>query len=133
MIRLLGLSILVYAPHLLEEHLTRMCDDPIIVAGFRPLEDLPARRASYAVFQVMLLLGLVLAYLFALGGKARTLVMAVIALALLGESHHLVRAIWDGSYNSGLVTVLPMPIVGVLIVDALLTAAPCASRSSSPP
>jgi hypothetical protein len=118
--RYLPAALLVYVPHLVEEHVTRMCDDPLIVAAFRPLEDLPARRSSYLVFQAMLLAALTMTWLFSLGGRWRAVVMGALGLALLAEAHHLIRAATTFHYNSGLATALPMPIVGALILRALV-------------
>ena len=85
MTRWLGLCLLVYAPHLVEE-------------------------------AFMLALALGMTFLVSLGGRARVSVMAALAFALVCESHHAVRALATLQYDSGLVTSLPMPIVGVLLM-----------------
>jgi hypothetical protein len=127
MSRLLALCLGVYLPHLLEEALTRMYDDPIIVAAFGPLSQLPARQAAYLVFQVMLVLALAMLTLASLGGRWRDMVLLGLALALLGESHHVVRWIASHQYNSGLVTALPMPVAGALILRGVFRRAPIAA------
>jgi len=106
------LAIVVYAPHLLEEHLTGMWNDPLIVQAFAPLAALPARESAYLLFQVMLGLALLMTYAFSRGDMGRRIVLAPLAIALLCESHHLVRALTTHSYNSGLATALPMPLLG---------------------
>jgi len=116
--RMLGASLLVYLPHLVEEALTRMYDDPLMVFALGPLATLSPRQAGYLVFQAMLLVTVATAYLVSLGGRWRTGVLLVLGLALVGEAHHLVRAAVTLHYNSGLATALPMPIVGYFILRA---------------
>jgi len=112
----LALALAGYAPHLAEESLTGMHDDPLIVAAFRPLSDLSARHATYLVFQIMLLLLLGTTLLFSLGGRPQRLVMLLLGVALLAESHHVIRALGTLQYNSGLATSLPLPVTGVLLL-----------------
>lgn len=120
MTRWLLLVLAVYAPHLLEEALTGMSDDPIIVAAYAPLASLSARHAAYIVFQLMLVLSLVMTLLASLGHRAHWVLQGGLAVALLGESHHILRALVAHTYNSGLVTALPMLIVGVLLARRVL-------------
>jgi hypothetical protein len=120
-VRWLGLCLLAYAPHLLEEHLTGMHDDPLIVLAFdHAMAGLPAREAAYLVFQLMMIVMLTAAYLVGLGGRWRDAVMTVLALSLLAESHHLVRALTTLEYNAGALTSLPMPVLGAAILWTLL-------------
>ncbi len=115
----LGVCLAVYLPHLAEEAVTGMADDPVVAAAFAPLAGLPARRGAYLVFQGTLALALVLAWLVAREGTGRTLAMSALAVALVAESHHLGRALWSRAYVPGLWTSLPMPGVGVLLARAL--------------
>jgi hypothetical protein len=116
LIPLLGLATIVYLPHLAEEALTKMHDDPLIVSALAPLSQLSPRHAAYLVFQTMLALTLMTTFAFGKGGKWRLVVMAVIAVSLLAEGHHLVRAAMTLRYNSGLVTSLPMPALGAYLL-----------------
>jgi hypothetical protein len=118
--RSLLLILAVYAPHLLEEALTGMYDDPIIVAAYAPLASLSARHAAYLVFQLMLVLALGMTLLATLGHRARSVLLGALAAALLGESHHILRALVTHAYNSGLVTATPMLVVGVLLARRVL-------------
>lgn len=119
-VRWLGLALLVYAPHLLEEHLEGMHDDPMIVWAFDALMgDLSARAASYATFQAMMLAGLTTTWLFARGGPTQRAVLMGIALGLLAEAHHAVRALASFELNAGLLTSLPMPILGAVMLRAV--------------
>jgi hypothetical protein len=104
--------LVVYVPHLLEEHLTGMWNDPLIKRAFEPLAALPAGEATYATFQAMLVVALGMTYAFSRGGLARRAVLASLGIALVCEAHHLVRAAATLSYNSGLLTALPMPLLG---------------------
>lgn len=132
--RLLFAAICSYAPHLLEEHITRMADDPLIVFALSTLDHDSPRHAAYAVFQIMTMASLTMTLAFSLGGAPQKIVMAVLALSLLAESHHLIRFLISPHYNSGLFTAFPMPIVGILIFRNLLTKEKiqCSTTSSSP-
>ena len=114
--RWLGLCFGVYAPHMIEESLTRMYDDPLIAAAYAPLSQLSARHAAYLVFQIMFAALFGSTLLFSLGGRPQRAVMGAIAVALLAESHHVIRALGTLHYNPGLVTSLPMPVVGALVL-----------------
>ncbi|MEA2747794.1 MAG: hypothetical protein QOI41_1937, partial [Myxococcales bacterium] len=103
----------------------------LIVAAFQPLSGLSARHATYLVFQIMLAVALGMTLLYTLGGRARLAVMGSLALALLAESHHAIRALASPHYDSGLVTSLPMPVAGALLGAAVVRAA--VARSSTPP
>ena len=50
--RALAVASAFYLPHLLEEALTGMHDDALIVAAFAPLANLEPRHAAYLVFQL---------------------------------------------------------------------------------
>jgi len=117
--RLFLAVICVYAPHLLEEYFTQMWTDPMIAFALTPLANWSPQHAAYFVFQIMLALLLVTTLLFSLGKNSRNAVMLVFAVALLAESHHAVRFLISHHYNSGLVTSLPMPIVGALVAFAI--------------
>ena len=129
--RELALCLALYAPHLAEEALTGMHDDPIVVSVMAPLASLPPRHAAYLVFQVMLGLALAMTLLFSLGGPARLALMGALGAALLAEAHHAVRAVAAGAYNPGLVTSLPMPLVGAVVVARVARAWPGRVGSST--
>jgi len=118
--RALGLIGAVYVPHLIDEALTGMHDDPLIVAAYTPLARLEPRHASYLVFQIMLSVALAMTFAWSRGRNAQRVVIALLGLALLAESHHVIRALVTLSYDSGLVTSLPMPFVGVLVLTRVL-------------
>jgi hypothetical protein len=129
--RMMKFCLALYAPHLLEEALTRMVDDPIIVLAFGAFAHLSSRQAAYLVFQIMLVVSLAMTYLFSLGGRWRSAVMILLAVALLGESHHILRWLVSHQYNSGLVSSLPMPVLGALILRAIFRDAPAPTPATA--
>ena len=117
--RRLGLGAALYVPHLIEEAMTGMHDDPLIVAAWAPLSNLSPRHAAYLVFQVTFALALGATYLVLGGRNGRLIVLSILAFALLAEAHHVVRALLSLRYNSGLFTSLPLPVAGALLGRAL--------------
>ena len=113
--RLFLLVICVYAPHLLEEHFTRIWEDPLMAASLLPCADWSPQHALYCSFQITFALLCTMTLAFSFDGRPRNVVMAAFAVALLAESHHAIRFLISHHYNSGLVTSLPMPLVGALI------------------
>jgi len=122
--RLMQLCLVVYAPHLLEEGFTRMYDDPIIVFAFRPLATFSPRQAAYVIFQLMTAVSLTMTYLYGLGGRWRDAVTVSLAVALLCESHHALRWLASHQYNPGLLSSLPMPVLGVYMLKAVFDSPP---------
>ena len=114
--RLLALAIALYLPHLTEEALTGMHDDPIVAAALAPLTELSPRHAAYLVFQAMIVVTLATALAFGKGGRWRLLVMFVVGTSLLAEVHHLIRVTFTLHYNPGLLTALPMPVLGAYVL-----------------
>jgi Protein of unknown function with HXXEE motif len=112
--RTLALIGAVYVPHLVEEAVTGMHDDRLIVAAYGPLSQLEPRHASYLVFQIMLAIAIGMTLAWSRGERGQRVVVALLGLALLAESHHVLRALVTLSYNSGLLTSLPMPFIGAL-------------------
>ena len=98
------------------------------------LENDSPRHASYATFQIMMMVSLTMTLLFSLGGNFQKVVMTVLAFSLLAESHHAIRFLISHHTNSGLVTSFAMPVVGILIFRKLITKEKiaCSTTSSSP-
>jgi hypothetical protein len=118
----LSLSLALYVPHVAEEALTGMHDDPVVAAAYAPLAALSPRHAATLVFQAMVIVTLATALAFAAGGWARTVVVTVLAASLLSEAHHLVRAFVSLHYVSGLFTSLPMPFAGLHLLRSVARA-----------
>lgn len=110
----------LHALHLFEEAFTRMHEDPIIVAAYAPLAPLGARHAAYLVFQLAFASGLIATLLAASGPRPRLVLAFAFALILIGEAHHLLRALSTHHYLSGLLTSLPLPFLGVLLAGHVL-------------
>jgi hypothetical protein len=108
-----------YVLHLVEESLTGMSNDPLIVAAYALLAHLGGRHAAYLVFQITWALGLVMTLVYASGWRGRRLVIGVFALGLLAEAHHAMRALVQPPASPGLLTSLPLPILGALIARNL--------------
>ncbi len=133
--RLLLASLLVYAPHLLEEHFTRIDDEPWMAAALGVFGGSSPSHAAYLVFQVMLALALSMTLAFSLGGRPQRAVMGILGVSLLCESHHLLRFVASPHYNSGLFTAFPMPLIGGWILVTLFQSKEkekCSTTSSSP-
>lgn len=73
------------------------------------------------MFQLMLLITLVSTLLFSSGRRGQLLVMSVLGVALVAESHHLIRACLTLQYNPGLLTSAPMPLFGIRILRTLIS------------
>jgi hypothetical protein len=124
--RLVGIATLVYLPHLTEEALTGMANDPIIVfvsrwlAQISVLARLGEREAAYLAFQVTFAVALVAAWLFARGGRSQVFVLVALGLALVAEAHHPIRALALQRIGPGLTTSLPMPFAGIFVIGEAL-------------
>jgi hypothetical protein len=78
-------------------------------------------HAAFLVFQFMLWLMLVLAYLLMLGPKWQLRLMIIPGLVLVYELHHWYKAIEVGGYYPGLITALAFPIVAFFFWKELVT------------
>ncbi|HVY45384.1 MAG TPA: HXXEE domain-containing protein [Minicystis sp.] len=133
--RPLAAILAVYAPHLIEEHVARVDDEPWMATALRPFAASSPEHAAYLVFQVMLAVGLAALLAWSVGGRPRRAVVALLGLALVAEAHHLIRFVATGRYNAGLFTALPMPAIGALVLATLTSSKEslpsCSSTSSS--
>ncbi len=128
--RLLEVSVAFYLLHILEEALGPMHDDPIIVAAYEGLAPLGARHAAYLVFQITFSLGLVGMLLVSHRGLGRRALFAVLGAALVAELHHPVRALLAWASNPGLITSLPLPLFGALLLYRALLGSPGREKTS---
>jgi hypothetical protein len=110
--RALTLAIAVYALHLTDEHFTGMWRDPLLSAVLEHFDAWSPRRAAYFAFQLAFGLGLFMTWLASGGKSAQRILRIGLGVALIAESHHLVRTAVDGAPNSGWITSLPMPFIG---------------------
>jgi hypothetical protein len=133
--RLLAIAATLHLAHLGEEAAGAMHDDPIVTAAYAVFAPLGARHAAYLLFQITYALGLVAVVLVARGGPARRAVFALYGVALLAEAHHPLRALVAFAPNPGLVTSLPLPLLGALVLVRALSPrrkTACLLTSSSP-
>jgi hypothetical protein len=112
--------LVAYTPHLMEEALTGMWRDPILAPALAPLSRLAPQQSAYLVFQAMVFFSLAMTHLASLGGRYRRAVELGLSFSMLAESHHFIRAVVTHSGNSGLVTSIPIPIVGLLVLHSVL-------------
>jgi len=110
-----------FLAHLTDEALFGMHDDPLIATAYAWLAPLGARHAAYLVFQITVAIGLGASLLVAAGGWGRRAVLFGFGLALLAEAHHPLRALLNGAGNAGLLTSLPLPILGALLLRRALS------------
>ena len=110
---LFALSILLFIAHGIEEIATRLYStDSHVAFLFGKLATLPTLQALFILFQIMIWLVLIVGYLLLLGPKWQLRLMFVPGLIFIYELHHLYKAIDVGGYYPGLVTAIPLYIVG---------------------
>ena len=119
---LLAIAFALYVPHIADEALTGMYDDPMMVRALAPFAELSPRHAAYLTFQLMMLLAFAMTLAFARPGKPRLAVLGLVAATLVGEAHHVIRAVATLQTNSGLFTSLPMPLFGVYLLTRVRAA-----------
>ena len=108
-----ALSIPLFIAHGIEEIATRLYStDSHVTFLFGKLATLPTMQALFILFQIMIWLVLIVGYLLLLGPKWQLRLMFVPGLIFIYELHHLYKAIDVGGYYPGLVTAIPLYIVG---------------------
>ena len=71
------------------------------------------------VFAVVLLVQLFV-YASLVGGRWRLTGPAFLALAAIGESHHVIKTVWRFDYFPGAVTAIAFMAVGILLLRAIM-------------
>jgi len=89
-----------------------------LVFGF--LYEMPVPQATFWVFQIMLWLALIIFALLISSEKWRLRLMFIPGIIFIVELHHLWSAITSWSYYPGLVTSIPVLIIGFLFWKELL-------------
>ncbi len=118
---LFALSILLLIAHGLEEILTSLYrNDSHVAFIFGRLTTLPTMEALFILFQIMIWLMLIIGYLLLLGHKWQLRLMFIPGIVFIYELHHLYKAIDVGGYYPGLVTAIPLYIVGFLFWKELI-------------
>lgn len=115
------LSIPLFVAHGLEEMLTGLYNiDSHVAFMFGWLANLPTMQALFILFQVMLWLVLIVGYLLLRGPKWQLRLMFVVGFVFVYELHHLYKVVVTGGYYPGLLTAIPLYIVGYLFWKELL-------------
>ena len=87
---------------------------------FNALNLLPTPQATFTLFQIMLWLLLIVSYLLILGPKWQLRLMVIPGLIFIYELHHLYKAISVGGYYPGLITAIPLYIIGFFFWKELI-------------
>ncbi|RJQ34112.1 HXXEE domain-containing protein [Candidatus Parcubacteria bacterium] len=87
---------------------------------FGNLNSLPTSQATFILFQIMIWLMLIVAYLLLLGPKWQLRLMFIPGIIFVYELHHLYKAVEVGGYYPGLITAIPLYIVGFLFWKELV-------------
>ena len=87
---------------------------------FRFLYEMPVPQATFWVFQIMLWLALIIFALLITNEKWRLWLMLLPGIIFIVELHHPWSAITSWSYYPGLITSIPVLIVGFLFWKELL-------------
>lgn len=115
------LSIPLFVAHGLEEILTSFYNiDSQVEFWFGRLNSLPTPQATFILFQIMIWLMLIIGYLLLLGPKWQLRIMFVPGIIFVYELHHLYKAFEAGGYYPGLITVIPLYVVGFLFWKELI-------------
>ena len=116
-----GISTLLFIAHGLEEIVFGFAtNDSHVAFMFGKLATLPTMQALFIIFQITLWFLLIVSYLLLLGPKWQLRLLYVLGLVFIYELHHLYKAIDIGSYYPGLVTAMPLYIIGFFFWKELL-------------
>lgn len=110
-----GLSVPIFIAHGIEEFVTHFYDsDSHSQAIFGIFSSLSNHGATFAVFQIMLWLLLIVGLLLILGGRWQFYTFSIIGVVYIYELHHIIKALTTKGYYPGLYTSLAFPIIGTL-------------------
>lgn len=111
----------LFIAHGLEEILTGFYNiDSQVEFWLGSLNSLPTPQATFILFQIMIALILIIGYVLLLGPKWQLRMMFVPGIVLIYELHHLYKAIDVGGYYPGIITAIPLYIVGIIFWKELL-------------
>src|SRR3989344_1032719 len=116
-----GLSIPLFVLHGIEEFYTGFYKaDRFTQFIFGPFEQMGVHDIMFLTFQVMFWLLLAVAFLMTLSERWRLRMMMVLGAVYILELHHIWKAIASWSYYPGLMTAIPLVIVGFFFWQELL-------------
>lgn len=116
-----GLAIPLFIAHGLEEIFNDFYNiDSQVEFWLGNLNSLPTAQATFILLQIMLWLMLIIGYLLILGPKWQLRLMFIPGVAFLYEFHHLYKVFEVGGYYPGIVTAIPLYIIGFLFWRELI-------------
>ncbi len=121
LLNLFLLSIPLFIAHGSEEILTDFYKiDSHSQFMFGYLNSLPTPQAVFVLFQIMLGLMLIIAYLLISRPKWQMRLMFLPGIIFIYELYHLFKAVSVGGYYPGLITAIPLYIIGALFWKELI-------------
>ncbi len=118
---LLLISIPAFIAHGLEEILNSFYNidshSKFLLGG---LNSLPTPQATFILFQIMIWLMLIVAYLLLLGPKWQLRLMFIPGFIFIYELHHLYKAISVGGYYPGIITAVLLYVIGFFFWKELI-------------
>lgn len=106
-------SIPLFIFHGLEEYFTGFYSiDSFSRFVFQNFEGMDVLQATFLVFQIMIWLLLIVAFLSIIGGRWHLRLMTILGLVFVFELHHIIKVLVSWSYYSGSVTAIPIVVVG---------------------
>src|SRR3989338_3451005 len=115
------IAIPLFIAHGLEEIYTGFYNiDSHVEFMFGKLGSLPTMQGLFILFQIMIWLMLIIGYLLLLGPKWQLRLMFIPGIIFVYELHHLYYAIDVGGYYPGLITAIPLYIIGFFFWKELI-------------
>jgi hypothetical protein len=116
------LSIPLFIAHGLEEIFTGFYNtDSQVAFWLGNLNSLPTAQATFILLQIMIALMLIIGYFLLLGPKWQLRMMFIPAIIFIYELHHLYKAFDVASYYPGLITAIPLYIIGFFFWKEMYT------------
>jgi hypothetical protein len=76
-------------------------------------------RATVILITLVVTFFTLLCFAILIGGKPRLAALAIFGLLGANEGHHVVQAVVNGGYDSGLITCIPYSAAGFMLLNAL--------------
>lgn len=113
----LGIVVILFALHVAEEYATSFATtDKIFLWFAQPFRIIAAPLAIFTTLQILLWTFMWSLYKIAtIYGKMRYFIIALGGIAMF-ETHHIYEAIRTQAYYSGLITAIPLSIIGIMLL-----------------
>lgn len=116
-----GLSIPLFVLHGIEEYRAGFYQvDELYQFVFRPFLEMQGSQATFIVFQIMFWFLLSTSFLLIASERWRLGTMIIIGLVYILELEHIWKTVISWSYYPGLITALPLYVVGFFLWKELL-------------